>query len=186
MKHAQVINMDGTSIDSVLIFDGDNVIYDDTQETIGRENSVMQLIVDVNMLDAMSGAVSLVENVAMDYVPEVDCWTIDVADIATLFDERHKYVALVSKAQGESNNMRSFKIKEFCVDSDHFEDTWMRLPYRISIGTPSKIEWFPFDNIDFSGEPIFSALAYQGGSGVENATSAANVTHRGPIIRLYP
>jgi hypothetical protein len=78
--------------------------------------------------------------------------------------------------------MREFKINEFCIDNDSFEDTWMRLPYQVEIAN-NQIRWYDtvahFDNPTYCK---FVADIYEGGVGTTYATSASSVTHRGPIV----
>jgi hypothetical protein len=178
MKNPQVINL---LEDSVLVFDGDNVIDNTDQQTIGRDKVLSEIIVDITFYDLIAGEIkTTIENVTMTYESLIDFWTIDVADVSSTLEDRHKYVALINEHSGGTVNMREFKIKEFAVDNDSFEDTWMRLPYQIELSPTPKIIWY--DTIDPLGTPKFEALAYQGGEGTTPATSASTITHRGPIV----
>lgn len=185
MKNAQVINFSAisSSTDSVLAFDGDNVIDDTTQETLGVDDELTSIVVNVDLFDLMSNsACATVSGITMTYHAASDFWTINVYDIASILTDRHKYVGLISQPDPKADNMRSFKIKEFCTDNDSFEEVWMRLPYQVEIGGGTAyIRWYPYTDLDFSSSPIFEAPAYQGGTGVTYATSAANVTHRGAV-----
>lgn len=187
MKNPQVLNINGTSLDSVLAFDGDNVIDDTDQETIGIDKGISTIYVNVYLYDLMPfSPIVSVENVTMTYSAEVDFWIISVNDIKSVLIDRHKYVGLIIEYPTSDPliNMRQFKIKEFCVDNDSFEDTWMHLPYQVEVGATTMIRWYGAE--DFSGDPLFEAPAYQGGTGLVYATSAANVTHRGAIVPYTP
>ena len=114
MKQPQVVNL---SQDATLAFDGDGIIDDTTQLAI---TSIPTIQVDIIFVDLTDGASSdTVNNITMTYVivpPGVYAgwWTVDIADIvagATIID-RHKYVATVKRASGDTSNMRSFKVQE--------------------------------------------------------------------------
>jgi hypothetical protein len=181
MKNPQVINLNE---DYVLAFDGDNVIDDTDQLPLGTSHSISSVQVDVVVYDVMAEMTSSVINITMTYQPKVDFWTISLSDISTILIDRRKYIGLIAGNIADENNMRKFKIKEFCIDNDSFEATWMRLPYQVEIGTPSMIRWYAASDPTYSGSPLFEAHAYQGGTGNISATSAANVTHRGSIIPI--
>jgi hypothetical protein len=188
MKNAQVINFSvlSESKDSVLAFDGDNVIDDTDQETLGIDKHLTFIVVNVDLFDLMSNSsLTTITGITMTYHSLVDFWTINIPDIYTEFNDRHKYVGLVSQPDPKSDNMRSFKIKEFCTDNDSFEEVWMRLPYQVEIGGGTAyIRWYPYTDLEFLSSPVFEAPAYQGGTGIVYATSPANVTHRGLVAPL--
>ena len=185
MRQPQVVNIQQ---ESVLAFDGENVIDDTTQLII---TSIPTIQVDVIFVDLVDGSSSdTAVNVTMTYVvvpPGVYAgwWTIDIADIlasVTLID-RHKYVATVRRSSGDTSNMREFKVHEFTIDNDSFEDTMMRLPFQVEIaGGFAWIRWY--EDITFTAPPLFQAEAYQGGVGATPATRSDKVTHRGPIVKV--
>ena len=181
MKTPQVINLNE---DTVMAFDGDNIIDNTDQLTLGIDKSISSVQVDVFFYDIMAGMISSVENITMTYQASVDFWTINISDISGDLNDRRKYIARINETSGGTNNMRQFKIKEFCIDNDSFEATWMRLPYQVEIGTPSMIRWYAADDTYFAGDPLFEAPAYQGSVGTISATSPANVTHRGAIVHV--
>lgn len=188
MKNAQVVSLALPNNDSVLAFDGDNVIDNTDQLTIAVQKGYTgDITVDVTFLDLMSVSEATATGCTMSYQSGTDYWTIPLANIATqgvtLLD-KHKYTAIV-KENGVTHNMRQFKLEEFCVDNDSFEDTWMHLPYQVEIsGGEAWLRWYAYNDSNFSGSPLFEAPAYQGGTGTTFATSAANVTHRGAIVAL--
>ena len=183
MKTPQVINLNE---DTVMAFDGDNVIDDTDQLPIGTNHSGSYIQVDLIVFDIISGMSDIVEDIRMTYQSGIDFWTINISDISSVLTDRRKYVARINGNIADENNMRSFKIKEFCIDNDSFEAVSMRLPYQVEIGTPSMIRWYAASDTYFAGDPLFEAPAYQGGTGTVSATSAANVTHRGAIVPVVP
>lgn len=188
MKNAQVINIAGAFPDSVLAFNGDDVIDDTDQLPLASKHIYTD---DINVViyfyDLMGGYPRVSNTVVMKYNTNTDYWLITIADVIeyAVLEDRHKYVGQIVKYDGDSN-MRSFKLEEFCVDNDQFEDTWMNLPYQIEIDGTSYIRWYAKGDSDFSETPLFEAPAYQGGTGTTYATSAANVTHRGAITPYEP
>ena len=188
MKNAQVINVSGTFKDSILAFDGDNVIDKTDQQTIAIQKGLTSPIsVNIAFYDLMSVSSISGTPVNMTYLAGVDYWYISISDLFSAgiyFIDRHKYVGIVQENTPYTANMRDFKIEEFCADNESFEDTWMNLPYQVEIDTEGGtafIRWYTSIN-PISAPPLFQAEAYQGGTGTTYATSAANVTHRGPIV----
>jgi hypothetical protein len=180
MKNSQVVNLNE---DSVVAFDGDDIIDDTTQLPIGLNSGITSISVDLSFLDLMTGAVTTVANKLMTYKSLTDFWTVDVADIKSSLNDRRKYVARVLEVIGGSANMRPFKVLEFAVDNDSFESTWMRLPYEVVVlNNEAWIVWYEDGKIGQSGYEKFKAPAYQGGTGTEYATDPSKVTHRGAIV----
>jgi len=189
MLFPQVIRMQNAGVDApasydaVLAFDGYSVIDDTDQLPLGgAPHSLTTITVTVSIYDLTVGAiVSPVTDVTMTYQTSVDMWTINCADIVGLgaIKDRHKYVGLIVAT--DSSNMRQFKINEFTIENESFEATLMRLPYQVEIGTPSYIKWYATTG-DFGGTSLYQAEIYEGAIGTTAATSAATVTHRGPIV----
>ena len=176
MKNPQVINLNE---DSVIAIDGDSVIDDTTQALMSATETTIK--VDIELWDIMSNSGSTVSNKVMTYESDPDVWTINISDLSSALTDRHKYVARITTATAETANMRDFKLQEFAIDNDSFEDAWMRLPYQVVIGAPSKIIWYE----DTSwATPKYEAEAYEGGTGTVSATDPSRVTHRGPITAV--
>ena len=181
MKTPQVINL---LEDSVLAFDGDSVIDNTTQIALGSGYGIVSITVNVYIWDLMTntspGTATAIE---MAYLGDVDMWSIDIADIAGMFTDRHKYVARIVETPSVVN-MRAFKINEFCIDNDSLEATTMRLPYQVEIGGGQAwIRWYD-STADFSNPSLikFQAAAYEGGVGTTYATDTSRVTHRGAVL----
>jgi len=177
MKIPQVVNV---NTDSVLAFDGENVINNTDQLPLYSGHSISSVAVDVALFDLITGSHSDTVSTTMTYQSDVDMWTVDLTDFTTFID-RHKYVGRVVAT--DASNMRVFKINEFSIDNDAFEDTWMNLPYQIEIGEGyAYIRWYDseanFGDLDYCK---FQAFAYEGGSGVTPATDVSRITHRGAI-----
>jgi len=184
MLSPQVIDL---ARDSVFAFDGDNIIDNTTQVKIGVDDhqEIPIIVTFFNLYD--NSTCSPVETF-ISYVLALDIWVVGVENnLDTVLVDRTKYVGLVQES-GTANNMRQFKINEFCVDNQSFEDVLMRLPYQVEIDVPggSFIRWYDteahFGNTDFI---MFEANAYEGGVGTTYATDASRVTHRGPV-HVYP
>jgi hypothetical protein len=180
MKSPQVIN---TNEDKVMSFDGSSVINNNTQLELGSYEGIPTIEVNIFLWNLMGdiqiGPISL----TMTYEYTLDIWRINISDLnvdPTTLVDRNKYVGKVSCT--DSSNMRTFKINEFCIDNDSFEDTWMRLPYQVEI-VNHQIRWY--DDVANFGNLAnckFVADVYEGGVGTTYATSTSRVTHRGPII----
>lgn len=178
MKSPQVINL---LEDSVLAFDGVNVIDNTTQLPI---TALTHIEIRLNLIDLISGAAISSGTLSMAYIAACQHWVLSISSIVSLLTDRHKYVGSVTDISG--NNMRTFKIAEFAVDNDSFEQTWMRLPYQIEIGGGAAWMYWYDDIANFS-DPThrkFKAQSYMGGSGTTFATSPDKVTHRGPIVEV--
>ena len=178
MKSPQVINL---LEDSVMAFDGTNVIDDDSQLPIDSFESMQ---IKLELIDLMTGADLTIEAPMVYHGPSKH-WTVDLADLAVLAD-RHKYIGSVVDNNPDTQNMRSFQLSEFAIDNDSFEQTWMRLPYQIEIGGGEAWMYW-YDDIANFGNPAnrkFKAQSYMGGSGTTFATSPDKVTHRGPIVEV--
>lgn len=181
MRFPQVINLNE---DSVLVFDGDNVIDDTDQLPLGTSHGKTDILVDISWYDITAGAHDGdLSDIHMIYVATEDIWTVDL-DNFTTFTDHHKYFAKITCA--DDSNMRTFKINEFAIDNEMFEATWMRLPYQIELGQgegePSLICWY--DTVEHFGDLMYlkyTAEIYEGGVGNTWATDASRVTHRGPI-----
>jgi hypothetical protein len=181
MKQPQVINL---NTDNKLVFDGENVISNTTQLPLTTPSPI---VVDIAFYDLSDGSTHTAASINMTYISS-GWWHADIADIvaaaAGALVDRHKYVATVSEHAGGIADMRSFKVWEFTVDNDGFEDTWMRLPYEVDIsGGEAWIYWY--DTIGHFGNPLYrqyKAQAYQDGTETTWATRADRVTHRGPIV----
>jgi hypothetical protein len=180
MVNAQIINPFN---DTVMIFDGYNVIRDSDQKEIGRELSIETVQIDINLWDLMTNSNSSVSNIVMTYHSEVDHWTVDLTDVGILID-KHKFVGKVSEYIPASAGMRDFKILEFTVYHDDLENTLFSLPYEIVIsdGTASFI-WYEDGYIGDINHALYIASAFEGGVGEVYATHPSRVTHRGAVHR---
>jgi hypothetical protein len=179
MKSPQVINLNE---DTVIAIDSASVIDDIDQIPLNQSpHSISSIAVTVYLWNLMANIEVGPVSATMNYQGNVDIWTILLseltADPTTLLD-RNKYVAMIICA--DSSNMRDFKLNEFCIDNDSFEDTWMRLPYQVECGATSYIVWY--DSIDPTpGTAKYRAKAYEGGKDLVYATDPSRVTHRGPV-----
>lgn len=181
MVHAQVIN---PYKDSVLAFDGYTVINDTTQQELGRELTVSEILVDINFWDLMDNSNVSVGPVTMTYHETVDFWTVDIADVINSLTDMHKYVGRVMESDPAPNNMRAFKILEFTIYYDDLENTLFALPYEIVIGEgTAKFQWYEVGHMGESDHILYIADAYEGGVGTTYATHPSRVTHRGPITK---
>jgi hypothetical protein len=181
MVHPQIINL---LTDSVIAIDGVSVINDTTQIEMSLAPWSGALIhVDIDLFDITAGsAVSQIDEVVMTYQSASDVWTLPIASIVASLIDRHKYIANIKEGSTTPSGpagMRGFKLQDFSVDNDSFEDTIMRLPFQVEIGTPSYMKWYTAN--DWVTEK-FRAEIYQGGTGTTAATDPSKVTHRGPII----
>ena len=174
MKVPQVINQ---VRDTVIAINGESVINDTTQVPLVVPGGIT---VDVDMFDLKQNLVTVIEDITLngDKLASSGFYYINRVDLDPALVDRTAFVARV-KEEGATYNMRDFKIEDFAVDNDSFESVWMRLPYQVSIGATSWIEWHTdetFSNIEFK------AKAYEGGTGTVYATLPERVTHRGPVI----
>lgn len=180
MKHPQVLNINSadSSKDTHIAIDGNSVVRDSDQATMGITVGETSISVDVILWNVTTGAsAGTVFGITMTYRSGPDIWTLNISDISGSLLDRNKYVALITENGGSV--MRDFKLNEFSVDNSSFENVWMRLPYEIKITpSPARIVWYS-DNI--GGTAVFQANVYQGGTGTTEATSAETVTHRGAI-----
>ena len=183
MRNPQVLNLQ-TGQDTRIAIDGYNVINDTTQVLLSEVPWGGDPIeVSIALLDLTSGVASNVfVDLYMTYDSGSDFWYIDLdqgtPNLKDTLVDRKKYVARVYEQAVIQANMRDFKIHEFTVDNDSFEDTIMRLPFRIEIGTPSYMVWYATEWTT----PVYRAKLYQGeGSGIANAEDASRVTSRGAI-----
>jgi len=185
MRSPQVINL---NTDTQLAFNSDDVIRDDDQTRLYEDNSVTSVTVDVVLHNITDDTVAQVSSITMSTMGASGWWGINVADvIGAPLTDRHKYVGIVSQntALPAEPNMRSFKIYEFAIENETFEDVIARLPFQIEIAADSYIRWY--DNVtdmESSTSPLFEAEAYEGGVGTTWATEPSRVTHRGPIVKI--
>jgi len=182
MKHAQVINLNE---DSVLAFIYYDVIEDGTQTPI-NELETSSLLVDLKLWDLMSNAPVSIEGVTMSYQNQSKYWTIDVADISGVLQDRHKYVGTIYPNTSEPESLKPFQITEFAVDNESLDDILMRMSYEIVINGGQA--WFFWYTPGHHGEESyrrFTAPAYEGGTGTTYATDPSRVTHRGVIEPYY-
>ena len=182
MKDPQIVSIAGENPDAALMISGYVVIDDTTQVPIGVPTVVhADITAAIALYDVTAGAaIASIAAAAMEYNEASDFWNINLSSgtpalNVTLID-RHKYVARIT---GDTN-MRGFQLEEFAVDNGSFEETLMRLPFQVEIGTPSWMVWY--DSLGPATSPRFKAQVYEGGTGVVDATEASKVTHRGPII----
>jgi len=179
MKIPQVINFNS---DTVMAFDGNNVIDDTDQLPIANDHSIYTITVSITMWDLVANVAVAPISVTMYYQSDVDIWTIELWLFISKLIDKHKYIALVSAT--DSSNMRSFKINEFSIDNDSFEDTWMGLPYQVEVsGGEAWIRWYAtIENFGNLENCKFQAKAFEGGIGITYATDPSRVTHRGPVV----
>jgi len=172
MKHAQVINFND---DSVMAFNNNDVIHNVSQIPMHQlEVSILQ--VDVKLWDLMSNSAVVIEDITMTHQDVPGFWTIDIDDIQGDLTDRHKYVGRITPNVSETEELREFKILEFAVDNDSFEDVLARLAYQIVIdGGEAYFVWHT------ESGPRYYAAAYEGGTGFTYATDPSRVTHRGPL-----
>lgn len=179
MKSPQVINL---LEDSVMAFDGANVIDNTTQLPI---DSFGFMLIKLQLIDLMTGT-DISFDAPIVYHSLSKHWTLDLADLTTVLTDRHKYIGSVVDNDPGTQNMRTFQLSEFAIDNDSFEQAWMRLPYQIEIGGGETWMYW-YDDIANFGNPAnrkFKAQSYMGGSGTTYATSPDKVTHRGPIVEV--
>lgn len=176
MKTAQVVN---PFLDKYLAFNGDDVIDDTDQLPLGESpHSKTSIQVDFNAYNITSGALVSATNIPMTYQANTGFWLIDIAEIPDFSSvDRQKFVAKVSKDSGETIDMRTFKVHEFSIDTDGFEDALMRLGYQIEISEGEAwMRWY-------DGEVAkWEAPLYKNGTGTDPATELSNISHRGPIV----
>lgn len=182
MRFPQVIN---TLLDNVMAIDGAVVIDDTTQLPLGP--SVTTIDVDIHLLNINDNSHVSSLNKTMTYNSNVDHWTIDMVDIASILLDQKKYVGFINENAGSSENMRTFKLIEFAVDIDGLELTLMRLPFELVIGESDAFYiWYEDGHIGEPAYKMFTAPAYEGGVGTIYATDTSRVTHRGAVTRYYP
>jgi len=176
-----------TAEDTKLVFPGESVLNDATQDELGADDGESTISVDLDFFSSTNGFTSSVVNKTMTFNSAVNIWSITVdAQIKTALPDRSKYTGKVKKNVGEVIDMREFRLPEFSVDNGSFEQMLSRLPYEIIIGSPSQMRWYESTS-DFSvpgpaGTVLFHADLYEGNVGTTPATSADKVTHRGPIL----
>jgi len=182
MRNPQTLNLQ-TGQDARIAIDGYNVINDTTQALLSASPwSGDPLTVSMALLDLTSGAASAIfEDLTMTYDTNSDFWFINLdqgtPNLKDTLVDRKKYVARVYE-QDEASDMRDFKIHEFTIDNDSFEDTIMRLPFRIEIDTTSYMVWYATE----WSTPVYRAKLFQGeGASIANAEDASRVTSRGAI-----
>lgn len=179
MKNPQVINL---FEDSVIGISADDVIDDTTQVKVnGGTFPTISLLVEFH--DLMTNSVVSKQPVIMTWQSNVDVWTISVADVESILTDRHKYMGLIREDPVVAN-MRDFRLLEFAVDNDGFEDTLMRLPYEIIISATSDFVWYNVGQIGVGGQQRYTAPAYEGGTGTIYATDPSRVTHRGAVVPI--
>ena len=188
MKAPQVINISTVSLlnpDSVMAFDGDSIIDDTTQVPITSGSISIQLdLFDITIGSALSSV-----ETTMSYQSGSKFWTTDIATLMVLTSlyDRHKYVGRVSELSPYSKNMREFKIMEFAIDNESFDSILALLPYQVEIGGGvAKINWYDsVSNFGDSEHIIYTADAYEGGTGTTYAQDPSRVTHRGAVTVPY-
>ena len=180
MKFPQVLNINTSDAksDAVISFNGDDIIDDTDQLTLGIDKGISSVSVLIGFYNLTTGSyVSAPGLLTMSYVGSVDMWTIPVSGFASVLTDKTKYTALVTESV-TSHNMRSFKMNEFVVDNEIVE----RGPFEIDcVSSPSKIIWY---SDTAGGTAVAEAEIYEGGTGTTEATSPEKVTHRGPIVYL--
>jgi len=189
MIHPQSIDI---ARDSVMVIDGVNVIDDsDQSELSGGSWSGSDITVDIELFNIRTGSSGgSIDSEILKYDSDSDFWYVEIDGSGTptllsIFEvaanDRTKFVAKVSEHSGGLANMRTFKFNEFAIENNSFENVWMRLPYQVVIGTPSKIIWYEDDTW---ANPLFEAEVYQNSIGKTSATDASRITHRGAIIAV--
>jgi hypothetical protein len=171
MRNPQVVN---NLVDTVITVNADDVINDISQVKI----SAASIQVDITLLDTTTNTSSAVTNKTMTYNASLDVYTINISDLTAIINDRRTYVGRIIE-NGVAYGMRPLKLSTFCTDIDSFEDTWMRLPYRVNIGGGQA--WLEWSRNNFS-TIVFKAPAYEGGTGTTYATLPERVTHRGAIV----
>jgi len=178
------INTDDTTRDRRIVIDSVNVIRDDDQTPM-HEIPVFSIPVDINVLELTSmDASGNEEDITMTYNSDLDVWILDIDDFKDLFTDRNKYIAKISENISVTNyDMRDFKLQEFAVDNDSFENVIARLPYEVDIAA-GKMYWY--ETTPGVDPPLYMASIYQDGVDTTPATDPARVTHRGPIVPYAP
>jgi len=178
MKNPQVISFEGPSADTVIAIWGGSVVDPVIKMPV---TALPTVTVYVSLHDTSIGATGTVTTIAgviMTYNATSKFWTIPISSIAGSLTDRHKYVARIYESP--ATNIQDVYLDEFAVDNNSFEETLMRLPFQVEIGSPSYIVWY--DVIDPApGTAKYRAKAYEGATGLVSATDASKVTHRGPI-----
>lgn len=183
--------------DAVMTFDGVDIITEADfgvsggryQKELGRELGYTSISVDVVLLDMTANTEHTKSRVTMSYRPAVDCWTILISDITAdnsgspMLVDGHKYFGVLKQSTADPNptppEMRLVSVYEFSVDNGAFEDTLMNLGYELDfVSSPPKMVWR-----DAANNIIYKADVYSGGSGTSPATSPADITHRGPVVK---
>ncbi len=192
MKDPQIVSVSGENPDAALVVWGEYVIDNTTQVAI-TPPSPYTITVDINIFDVTIGAFSItVDSASLIYDPNSKFWAIPlntgtpVLNNGTTLVDRHKYVARISE-HGSTFNMREFYLEEFAIDDGSFESALMRYPFEITnslaaLSGNMHIVWY--DTVAHFGNETyakFKAPAYEGGTGINYATDASRVTHRGPI-----
>ncbi len=183
--------------DALMVFEGLDVItesgkdggpYSRYQKTLG-DLGYTSIMVDVALVDMTDGSTSIKNRVEMTYRAAAGFWSIDTSSLATstsgtpMLVVGHKYTGVIKQSNSDTNSpnpdMRDFTLCEFTVDDRSLDKTLMTQGFELdTASTPSRFIWR-----DSSGNMTYKADAYTGGVGTTPATSAADVTHRGPITK---
>ena len=181
MKTPQVVN---PYLDKYLAFDGDSVIDDDDQLPLGKApHNKTTITIDFNAYNITTGSLVASSGLPMDYQSDTEHWLLDLTFIPDFLNhDRHKFVAKISENSGGIANMRTFKIGEFSIDLDGFEQALMRLPYQVEIsGGEAWMRWYD-GAAPGVGNVKWEAPLYKDGIGTTWATELSNVSHRGAIV----
>jgi len=176
--------------DAVMVFSDLDIINQDEnstdyQKTLGRDLGNTTLVVDVLLLDMTTNTNHTISSVTMTYKPNAFVWAMEISDIVTdngggpCLITGHKYTGGIQENATSNLNMRTFTVLEFTVDDRGLEKTLMTQGYELDFTSTPKFIWR-----DSQNTITYEALAYTGGTGTNPATSAADVTHRGPVTKV--
>ena len=163
--------------DQLMVFEGRNVVEDNTSgnEVDGIANPT--LTVNINLLDMTDGTNQVSTSKIMTYIPEVDYWSVNIVDMPTL-TIGHKYVGKVSETT--PTIMREFSILEFSVDDKALEKTLMTQEYIMTFSPGvATMTWK-----NGSGVGTYKANLFKDAAGTIPATSPADVVVRSSVIKL--
>ena len=191
--------------DSILTFQGKDVItergkgaqpndsyYGDYQKEISKlDGNPTQLTVSVHIMDMSvreangDPVKSTTNDVIMKYDSDTDFWYIKLDTSTTTTGTLNLlpfiYHKVVGKITSSDYQMRDINILEFSVDDEMLTKTLATKGYEIEIGTSDSYFLWKDD----SGNILYKARAYTGGTGKANQSSVAEVTHRGPVEKAY-
>jgi hypothetical protein len=178
--------------DAIIVFSNLDVISENAsnyQKTMGEDLGYSSLKVNVSLLDMTTNSVHVKSNLTMSYKTSANVWALKILDISTndsgnpMLTNGHKYTGMISSAAGNPSGsmMREFAVLEFTVDDKGLEKTLMTQGYELDFSNALDPKFVWRDN---QGNPTYTAKAYTGGTGTTPATSPADVTHRGPIVKF--